>query len=57
MANKSLTGSVFKGSVVSEVDYGPFQSVIPQVEGSAYITGMHTFLIDPKDPTKDGFIL
>ncbi|SDD68661.1 proline racemase [Pricia antarctica] len=57
LAIESITGSVFKGSVVSEADYGPFRSVIPQVEGSAYITGVHTFLIDPKDPTKDGFIL
>jgi len=57
MAIESITGSVFKGSVVSEEDYGPFQAVIPQVEGMAYITGMHTFVIDPKDPMRNGFIL
>lgn len=57
MAIESITGSVFKGSVVSEEDYGPFKAVIPQVEGMAYITGMHTFVIDPNDPMKDGFIL
>lgn len=54
---EGITGSVFKGSVVSEEDYGPFKAVIPQVEGTAYITGMHTFYIDPKDPFKNGFIL
>ncbi len=54
---ESITGSVFKGSVVSEEDYGPFKAVIPQVEGRAHITGMHTFVIDPNDPMKDGFIL
>lgn len=57
MTIESITGSVFKGSVVSEADYGPFRAVIPQVEGTAYITGMHTFCIDPKDPMKNGFIL
>lgn len=57
MAIESITGSVFKGSVVSETDYGPFKAVIPQVEGTAHITGMHTFVIDPKDPMKNGFIL
>jgi len=31
--------------------------VIPQVEGNAYITGRHEFLIDPEDPLKEGFIL
>ena len=54
---ESITGSVFKGSVISEEDYGPYKAVIPQVEGTAHITGMHTFVIDPKDPMKNGFIL
>ena len=54
---ESITNSVFKGSVISEEDYGPFTAVIPQVEGTAYITGMQTFVIDPKDPMKNGFIL
>lgn len=57
MTIEGITGSVFKGSVVSEEDFGPFKAVIPQVEGTAYITGMHTFVIDPKDPKKAGFIL
>ncbi|MBT4950876.1 MAG: proline racemase, partial [Pelagibacteraceae bacterium] len=39
-----------------EQDYGPFKAVIPQVEGTAYITGMQTFVIDPNDPMKNGFI-
>ena len=57
MSIESITGSVFKGAVVSELDYGPYQAVIPEVEGTAHITGMHTFCIDPKDPMKDGFML
>ncbi len=57
MTIESITNSVFKGSIVSEEDYGPYKAVIPQVGGSAHITGMQTFVIDPKDPMKDGFIL
>jgi len=57
MTIESITDSVFKGSVVSEENYGPFTAVIPQVEGNAYITGMQTFVIDPNDPMRDGFIL
>ncbi|MEW7279862.1 proline racemase family protein [Aquimarina sp. 2201CG1-2-11] len=57
MTIESITNSIFKGSVVSEEDYGPFKAVIPQVEGTAHITGKHTFVIDPDDPMKDGFIL
>ncbi len=57
MAIESITGSIFRGSIISEEDYGPFKAVIPQVEGIAHITGMNTFVIDPKDPMKNGFIL
>ncbi len=57
MAIESITGSVFNGSVVSEENYGPFMAVIPQIEGTAHITGYHTFVIDPEDKMKNGFIL
>ncbi len=57
MTIESITGSVFKGSIVKEVDYGGFTAVIPRVEGTAYITGQHEFLIDPNDPFKEGFFL
>jgi len=56
MKIESITNSVFKGSLISEEDYGPFTAVVPQVEGTAYITGMQTFVIDPNDPMKNGFI-
>ena len=57
MLIESITGSVFKGSIVREADFGPFKAVIPQVEGTAHITGQHEFLIDPQDPFKHGFFL
>jgi len=57
MRIESITNSIFKASIVTKMDYGPFKAVIPQVEGTAHITGMQTFVIDPKDPMKNGFIL
>ncbi len=57
MTIESITGSVFKGSVIREEKYGDFDAVIPQVEGTAHITGQHEFLIDPDDPFKFGFFL
>ena len=57
MTVESITDSRFIGSVVREEDYGPFKAVIPQVEGTAHITGAHTFLIDPNDPMRNGFFL
>ena len=57
MKIQSITGSVFEGSVVKEIEYGGYQAVIPQVKGTAHITGEHQFIIDPKDPMKTGFFL
>ena len=57
MMIESITGSVFKGSVVRIEQYGNYEAVIPQVEGTAFITGQHEFLIDPNDPFREGFLL
>ncbi|MEL6924976.1 MAG: proline racemase family protein, partial [Bacteroidota bacterium] len=57
MKIESITGSVFTGSVLKTTSYGPYDAVIPVVEGTAYITGQHEFLIDPADPFGAGFFL
>jgi trans-L-3-hydroxyproline dehydratase len=57
MSIEGIVGSVFKGAIVSEEAYGPYKAVIPQIEGTAHITGTHTFILDPDDPIRNGFIL
>jgi len=54
---ESLIGTLFSGRVVRETVFGEYDAVIPEVEGSAWITGRHEFLIAPDDPLKEGFIL
>ena len=54
---ESLIGTRFTGRVVRETTFGEYAAIVPEVEGSAYITGRHEFLIAPDDPLKDGFIL
>ncbi len=54
---ESIIGSQFTGRVIEETTFGPYRAVIPEVEGTAHITGTATFLVDPDDPLKDGFIL
>jgi len=54
---ESILGTRFTGRVVQSTTFGPHAAVIPEVEGSAWITGRSEFLIDPSDPLKDGFIL
>jgi trans-L-3-hydroxyproline dehydratase len=57
MVIESIIGSRFTVRVLEETEYGPYPAVVPEVEGSAAITGRHEFLIDPDDPYGGGFIL
>lgn len=57
IAIESLIGSRFEGLVAETTTFGPHEAVIPEVAGSAHITGRHEFLIDPDDPLREGFIL
>jgi len=54
---ESLISTAFTGRVVGTTQVGNLPAIIPQVAGTAHITGQHTFLIDPDDPLRDGFIL
>jgi len=54
---ESIIGTSFAGRIIRETTFGPHAAIIPQVEGTAYITGRHEFLVDPEDPLKEGFIL
>jgi proline racemase/trans-L-3-hydroxyproline dehydratase len=53
--NEGVLGTHFVGKVVEEVKLGSYVGVIPEVTGSAYITGFHQFVVDPDDPLKEGF--
>jgi trans-L-3-hydroxyproline dehydratase len=57
MVVESIIGTRFTGRIVETKSFGPYPAVIPEIEGTAHITGRHEFLIDPADPLRDGFIL
>ncbi len=57
MVIESIIGSAFTGRVVRITKFGPYDAVIPEVEGTAFITGKNEFVIDPGDPLRDGFVL
>jgi trans-L-3-hydroxyproline dehydratase len=54
---ESIIGSRFSGRVVQITSFGPYQAIIPEVEGTAYITGRHEFFLEPSDPLRAGFLL
>lgn len=52
--NESVFGTGFTGILKESVPVGPFKGVIPVITGSAFLTGWHTFLLDPRDPLDEG---
>jgi len=52
-----IVGSEFRGRVVGDADVAGLPAVVTEVEGSAYRTGEHVFVLDPDDPLGDGFLL
>jgi proline racemase len=54
---ESIVGSRFIGTVREETTFAGIPAVIPEVEGSACITGKQEFYIDPNDQFHSGFFL
>ncbi|MEV6964507.1 proline racemase family protein [Hamadaea sp. NPDC051192] len=52
----SIVGSRFTASIASETTVDGFAAVVPCVTGTAYLTGEHTFVVDPDDDLP-GFVL
>jgi proline racemase len=57
VVNAGITGEAFRGRVENRTVLGDREAVITSVEGSAYVTGYSTFVIDGRDPLAGGFLL
>jgi proline racemase len=57
LSHESIIGTEFAGRVVGETRVGEFDAVITEVEGSAYLTGYHQFVLHRDDPLGTGFLL
>ena len=55
--HESIVGTTFSGRVVDRAQVGERAAIVPEIEGAAWITGEHTFLIDGDDPLSAGFRL
>ena len=57
MSHASVIGSVFDGRIVSATRVGERDGIVPAVRGSAWITGLHQYLVDPSDPFPEGYLV
>jgi trans-L-3-hydroxyproline dehydratase len=57
LVNASITGEHFLGRIEAETTLGPYAAVSTSIAGTAYVTGYSTFVVDPRDPLGEGFLL
>jgi proline racemase len=57
LLHTSVIGSEFRARVTGDAEVAGIPAVLTEVEGSAYRTGSHEFVLDPKDPLGPGFLL
>lgn len=53
--HESIVDTIFRGRVVERLKVGEIDAIVPEIEGSASITGEHTFVIGDDDPLAEGF--
>jgi len=53
--HEGVLGTVFTGTLLEETTVGPYRAVVPQLAGTAWITGFAQYVVDPEDPFPEGF--
>ena len=53
--HEGIIGTTLLGTVDSHTTVAERPAVVTRVEGSAFVTGDHEFVIDDGDPLKEGF--
>jgi proline racemase len=52
--HESLSGALFRGRPLHRTLVADFPALVTEIEGSAWITGEHTFFLDDDDPFREG---
>ncbi|MDQ3068939.1 MAG: proline racemase family protein [Acidobacteriota bacterium] len=55
--HESIIGTAFRGRVLSREEVGELPAIVPEIEGTASITGDHTFIVTDDDVLAEGFRL
>ncbi|MCL6478232.1 MAG: proline racemase family protein [Peptococcaceae bacterium] len=53
--NRSIIETVFTGSIKDFAKIKDIDGVVPEIGGTAQITGFHQFVLEPDDPLPEGF--
>lgn len=55
--HESVTGMCFTGRVLETTSVAGLPAVVPEIAGRGFITGFHTFVVEPDDPLAGGFLV
>lgn len=54
--SEGLLGTTFRGEIVGTTTVGDRVAIVPEIRGSAHLTGLHRFFVRPDDPFPRGFL-
>lgn len=57
LIHESIIGSRFTGQILEVRENAGRTTIIPQITGRAWITGQHSYYLDPEDPWQTGYML
>jgi proline racemase len=55
--NQGILDTVYEGRIVGTAEVGGILAVIPEITGSAWLTGSTSVWVDPTDPLRDGYLV
>lgn len=55
--HEGILGTIFTGRLIEETQIGQYKAVVPTISGTAWITGMGSYMVDPEDPFPEGYTL
>ncbi len=55
--HESVIGTLHRGRVVRRTLVGDYPAIVTEIEGTAWVTGEHTFFVNEDDPLREGFVV
>jgi proline racemase len=57
LTSRGLLGLDFQGRIAGETEAAGRRAILPEITGTAYLTGFSQILFDPEDPVSAGYRL
>ncbi|RPI80859.1 MAG: hypothetical protein EHM41_21840 [Chloroflexi bacterium] len=55
--HEGILSTIFTGRLLEETQVGPYKAVVPTLSGTAWITGIASYMVDAEDPFPEGYTM